>query len=224
VAEQRREYPELATEDLARIDVIGSAEDLSEFEDSSLDFVIANHLLEHLEDPIAGLIEFERVLRSGGVVYLGLPDQRTTFDCERELTSVPHLLRDHEDGVLTSRRDHYVDWARHVAHVGPAELEHYVQAQMSDEYSIDFHCWKPDTFLDFFFGARDRFRLDLEVVALAPPEKDDDLEFIVILAKGRFDGIRLPGKPPSRLRERVLNSQLGPPLGALWRAVKRVGK
>jgi hypothetical protein len=59
---------------------------------------------------------------------------------------------------------------------------------------------------------------------LAPPESDDDLEFIVILAKGRFDGIRLPGTPPSRLRERVLNSRLGPPLGALWRALKRAGR
>ena len=224
VEEQRQEYPELATEQFAPVDVIGSAEDLSQFEDSSIDFVIANHLLEHLEDPIAGLLEFQRVLRCGGVVYLGLPDQRRTFDRERALTSVAHLLCDHEDGVLTSRRDHYVDWARHVAHVEPEELDEYVEAQMSNAYSIHFHCWQPDTFLDFFVAAREKFELDFELVALAPPEKGDDLEFIVIIAKGRLDGIRLPGNPPSRLRELVLNSRFGPTLGALWRTVKRVGK
>jgi SAM-dependent methyltransferase len=224
VEEQRREYPELAGAKLPPVDVIGSAEDLLPFGKCSLDFVIANHLLEHLEDPIAALLEFERVLRPGGVVYLGLPDPRRTFDRDRDLTSVSHLLRDHEDGVLTSRRDHYVDWARHVAHVEPAELDEYVETQMSDAYSIHFHCWQPDTFLDFFVAVREKVGLDFEIVAFAPPESDDDLEFIVILAKGRFDGVRLPGTPPSRLRERVLNSRLGPPLGALWRALKRAGR
>ena len=222
VEEQRRQYPELAEEELAPVDVIGSAEDLSVFDDVSLDFVIANHLLEHLEDPIAGLLEFERVLKPGGVVYLGLPDQRRTFDRERELTSVEHLLRDHEEGIHTSRRDHYVDWARHVAHVQPGDLDGYVESFMSDEYSIHFHCWQPDTFLDFFVAVRQKFQLDFEVVAFAPPEKDDDLEFIVILAKGRHDRVRLPpGRPSSRLRDSVLSSRLGPPLRAVRRATTR---
>ena len=69
---QRRQYPDIVGPNLPAVDVIGSAEDLSPFGDSSVDFVIANHLLEHLEDPIAALLEFERVLRTG-VVYLGLP-------------------------------------------------------------------------------------------------------------------------------------------------------
>jgi SAM-dependent methyltransferase len=221
VEEQRRQYPELAGVELAPVDVIGSAEDLSAIDDSSVDFVIANHLLEHLEDPIAGLLEFERVLEAGGVLYLGLPDQRRTFDSERELTTVEHLLRDHEQGSVASRRDHYVDWARHVAHVQPSEFDSYVESLMSDAYSIHFHCWQPDTFLDFFVAVREKTGLDFEVLAFAPPEKEDDVEFIVILAKGRNDGVRLPpGPPPSRLRDSVLHSRLGPPLRALRRATK----
>jgi SAM-dependent methyltransferase len=219
VEEQRRQYPELADKELAPVDVIGDAEDLHAFADASLDFVIANHLLEHLEDPIAGLLEFERVLRPGGILYLGLPDPRRTFDRERELTSVEHLVRDHEEGALTSRRDHYVDWARHVAHVQPGELDGYVESYMSDEYSIHFHCWQPDTFLDFFVAVRQKFELDFELAAFAPPEHEDDVEFIVLLAKGRFDGVRLPpGRPPSRLRDAVMNSPIGPPLRAIRRA------
>jgi SAM-dependent methyltransferase len=212
--EQRSQYPELAG-------VIGSAEDLSAFDDASLDFVIANHLLEHLEDPVAGLLEFERVLKPGGMVYLGLPDQRRTFDSDRELTSVDHLLRDHEEGAVTSRRDHYVDWALHVAHVQPGELDSYVESYMSDAYSIHFHCWQPDTFLEFFVAVREKFGLDFELLAFAPPENEDDVEFIVILAKGRNNGVRLPpGAPPSRFRDAVLHSRLGPPLRALRRATK----
>src|ERR671911_993524 len=43
VDEQRQQYPELAEGLLAPVDVIGRADELSAFDDSSLDFVIANH-------------------------------------------------------------------------------------------------------------------------------------------------------------------------------------
>jgi SAM-dependent methyltransferase len=223
VEEQLRQYPEFAGGYLAPVDIIGRAEELNAFDDSSLDFVIANHLLEHVEDPIAGLLEFERVLKLGGLVYLGLPDQRQTFDRDRQLTSLEHLVRDHEEGALVSRRDHYVDWARNVDHVPPGEVESHVERLMSDGYSIHFHCWQPDTFLDFFVAVRERFHLDFEILAFAPPEEENDDEFILVLAKGRLNGVRFPPPfpppdSPSRLRDRVARTPLGPPLMALKRA------
>src|SRR6476469_2809969 len=74
----RSHYPELAHEPLAPISVLATAEDLSPIRTDSQDFVIANHLLEHCQNPIRALAEFDRVLKPGGILYLALPDKRFT--------------------------------------------------------------------------------------------------------------------------------------------------
>ena len=79
VDELRHHYPELAAEPLVEVDLIGDAEHLQALPVGSQDFVIANHLLEHLEDPLRGLAEMTRVLRPGGILYIALPDPRLTF-------------------------------------------------------------------------------------------------------------------------------------------------
>lgn len=201
-AELRRHYPELDGQPFAPVTIIGSAQDLSMLGDTSVDFVVANHLLEHLEDPIAALEEFQRVLRPDGVVYLALPDKRRTFDRQRELTTVDHLLEDHRTGGERNRAAHYLDWALRVDHKDEA----HARDLMDRGYSIHFHVWCADTFLDFLVHARLEFGLDFEVVQFAGLETEDDDEFILILVRGRGDLVRLPAAsaadplsaPPSR--------------------------
>src|SRR5262249_26079638 len=132
---------------------------------------------------------------------------------------------DHEQGPIVSRRDHYIDWARNVAHALPRDVTATADACMADDYSIHFHCWQPDTFLDFFVAAREKTGLDFEVAALAPPENEEDIEFMVILVKGRFDGVRFPPPlPRTRVRDLVARTPVGPPLMELDRALRRLRK
>jgi predicted SAM-dependent methyltransferase len=126
-----------------RVDVVDNGETLEKFDDESQDFVIAQHMLEHVEDPIATLETFMRVLRPGGVAFITLPDGRFSFDKARERTTVEHLLRDHEEGPEVSRRQHYEEWSK------------YVDAgKTADEYAAEdahhhFHVWELQTFLAF---------------------------------------------------------------------------
>ena len=53
----RREYPELRTHDLVEVDVVDDGETLATVADASADFVIANHFIEHTEDPIRTLAQ-----------------------------------------------------------------------------------------------------------------------------------------------------------------------
>jgi ubiquinone/menaquinone biosynthesis C-methylase UbiE len=108
--EQRRHYPSLPTT-LVVPDIIGDADRLTPLADASQDFVIANHLLEHLPDPIGALKEWYRVLRPGGILFLAPPDKRLTFDKNRPRTTLAHLVADHRDPGEGSRFRHYEEYA-----------------------------------------------------------------------------------------------------------------
>lgn len=241
----REHYPELKDFNLVPVDVIGTAEDLSAFADGSLDFVVANHLFEHLEYPIKALLEFQRVLRPGGVLYLALPDKRITFDKKREVTAIDHLIEEQKQGLADqNRRAHYLDWAERVDGKDPgAETEAHADGLMAIPYSIHFHVWRPDTFLDFLAAVRREFPLQLEPIQFAGLEAPDDFEFIVLLAKPDGENPVLPAHPEvqeaaaptpapaaaapapngfvvrssAKLKELVRDTPLEPPL----RAIKR---
>lgn len=192
----REHYPELADWDLVPVDVIGTAEDLSEFADESLDFVIANHLFEHLEYPVKALVEFQRVLRPGGVAYLALPDKRRSFDKKRELTTVNHVIEEERNGQAEqNRRAHYLDWAENVDEKDPgAAAEAHADELMAIPYSIHFHVWRPDTFLDLLAAVRREFPVTLQPIQFAALESPDDAEFVILLAKPNGDEPVLPAR------------------------------
>ena len=117
-----------------------------------MDFVVANHFMEHTQDPIGTLACHLRVLRPGGVLYLAIPDKRRTFDRTRPVTTLEHLLRDHLEGPECSRREHYDEWAREVSSVlnGVPEnlFEQEARTLEESEYSIHFHVWTPMAWLE----------------------------------------------------------------------------
>jgi predicted SAM-dependent methyltransferase len=180
VAELRAHYPELNGLPLVDVDVIDDGERLAAIPDESVDFVIANHFLEHCQDPLRALASFCRVLRVGGTVYLAVPDKRKTFDADRPVTSLDHLLRDHAEGPEVSRRSHFQEWARLVDRVEEAELERHVNELMAKDYSIHYHVWTQAELLELLASLRTRLGLPFEVEVLLRNEH----EHIAILEKG----------------------------------------
>lgn len=134
-AELRARYPEYAHQWIVDPAVIDDAETLATVPDASVDFVIANHVLEHLENPLGALRSWLRALRPDGIVYLAIPDKRRTFDAERPSTPLDHLLRDASEGPGWSRTAHYEEWVRLVE---PHEDAAALEAERKD---IHFHVW-----------------------------------------------------------------------------------
>ena len=129
VEDLRAHYPELAELPLTRVDVVDDGERLETFEDESVDFMVANHFLEHCEDPIGTIETHLRKLRPGGVLFYAVPDKRYTFDFRRPRTTLAHVIADYENGPDASRRDHYLEWERMVYEPGNARAGRVSGAQ-----------------------------------------------------------------------------------------------
>jgi SAM-dependent methyltransferase len=179
--EQRRHYPELDAYALVNPDMVAEADQLHALPDGSQDFVIANHVLEHLSDPIGALKEWHRVLRSEGVLFLALPDKRRTFDRDRPRTTLGHLIADHRDRGAASRHDHYVEYSRLLHNKSGDELENDVANLMASDDSIHLHVWISEDIAESLDYARNVIGLCWTILEQA--EITDSDEFIYVLQK-----------------------------------------
>lgn len=132
---------------------VDDAATLGTFGDRSLDFVIAHHVLEHLEDPIAALETLLRVLRPHGILLLTLPDARFTFDAPRARTTAEHALRDHVEGPQSSRRGHYEEWARLIEGVPQEGVAARAAEYARQDARHHFHVWELEDFLELVRAA-----------------------------------------------------------------------
>jgi SAM-dependent methyltransferase len=86
---------------------IREAADLEGLPSEGYDAVLASHVIEHLADPIRGVLEWARVLRQGGHLLLVVPHKERTHDRHRPVTALEHMVEDHERGVGEDDETHF---------------------------------------------------------------------------------------------------------------------
>lgn len=184
VPDLRRHYPELAHEELVPVDVVDDGEKLLRFEAESLDFVIANHMLEHCENPIATLLRFFEVLKPQGLLYLAIPDKRFSFDKDRRVTPLQHLLDDFYKGPEGSREAHFREWVDLVCNIrDPEQASKQLHVLLDMNYSIHFHVWTQREIFELIdhLGTL----VDFEIEAFLR----NDTECVFLLRNGRFQPV-----------------------------------
>ena len=76
------------------------------FEDDSFDLIFYHHVIEHVDDPAASLIELERVLKPGGWIFIGTPNRH------RLVSSVgAHQQSEWESTLANKMKDNLRDWS-----------------------------------------------------------------------------------------------------------------
>lgn len=118
------------------------------YREESFNFILSEHVLEHVRDPIGMLKEWMRVLKPEGHVFLFLPNPAVTFDRFRKRTTLQHLIQDHEG--QDSDQAHLADWFKNVLDHGLARQYQY---KYSQEEVLEFgllhrHVWQADDIHD----------------------------------------------------------------------------
>jgi predicted SAM-dependent methyltransferase len=162
-ADLRKHYAELAHEDLVEADIIDNGEQLETIGDSTEDFVIANHFIEHCQNPIQALQNHFRVLKPGGVLYLAVPDKRFTFDVDRPCTTIEHILRDYREGPDWSKRQHFEEWSRLVNKFQGIDADKGTEYLLKIDYSIHFHVWGAAELLELITTAQRFVTFEVEL-------------------------------------------------------------
>lgn len=165
VEDLRNQYPELEKKNLVNVDIIDDGEQLDSVDDGSQDFVIANHFLEHCQNPIRTIENMLRVLNVNGILFMAIPDKRFSFDIDRPVTSYEHLEKDYAEGPEWSKKKHFEEWARLVDKIElEMELDKRVQQLLNMNYSIHFHVWTQNELIELMLNLKKRFTFEIEMV------------------------------------------------------------
>lgn len=160
----RKQYPELTSNKLITVDIIDDGELLRTINDSTQDFVVANQFLEHCQNPIGAMSNMLRVLKKGGVLYLSIPDKRYSFDADRPVTSIEHLLKDYQEGPECSKKQHFEEWIRYIDKIKKdAEVEERISHLMKLDYSIHYHVWTQDEMLELVSTLKKKLHFNFDV-------------------------------------------------------------
>jgi len=180
--ELKKQYPELNDVKLVHVDIIDNGEVLEKIENESLNFIIANHFIEHARNPMGTIKNWLPKLRLGGIIFMAVPDKYHSFDIDRELTSLQHMIADYCSDPkerLSYDRQHFVEWASLVQKVPVNDVESRANQLIKIDYSIHFHTFTLQSFLEMLHHLKHEYKFPFAIKACA----DNTDEFLVILVR-----------------------------------------
>ena len=118
---------------------IGTASDIGE-PDSSLDFVFASHVFEHLHNPIGHLKYWSEKLRSGGLVLLVVPQQSGTKDFNQNFSNISNLKQEECGNKFLPSPENYYAWSQ-------GRGKEYIDKLILEKASIHVHTYDYDSMI-----------------------------------------------------------------------------
>lgn len=184
IEELRKHNISFDFENCVKVDIFDDGERLESLKDASLDFVISNHFIEHCENPLKSIENMIRIIKSNGILFLSIPDKRFTFDKDRPVTPLEHILKDYYEGPIHSKRAHYEEWVKYLGNSANLSNKHFdnfmdeVNYLMKIDYSIHYHVWTQTEILEYVLFLKklfDNFEIEIFLKNIS--------EIVVVLKK-----------------------------------------
>lgn len=183
-------FPEIESDLLVDVDYIVNLDEdrLSDKVKPLYDFVVMNHVIEHVANPISVLEQLFEVTAPGGYVIISAPDKEFTFDKPRQLTPFDHLLSEYEQKTTFVDDSHYLDFIRHTAPEvftsGDAQLLAATLASVRERRE-HAHVWDTESFLDFLASSTRHLKIDANVEFVSKAATNN-IECFVMLKKAKI--------------------------------------
>jgi SAM-dependent methyltransferase len=172
------------------------SDDLSFIKSKKLDFVIANHVIEHVVNPIRFLKKISDNLDKGGLIFLTVPNMEYTHDINRAFTRYSHLRAEFYLNTKRLSNRHIKDYLKNklpVENIHPRTKEYFLNNNLPLSYydgntlplnpftrmrlysyhrnrSIHVHVWSRASFDFFLRRSIDLFKLNFTIKHSLPTE------------------------------------------------------
>jgi radical SAM superfamily enzyme YgiQ (UPF0313 family) len=135
------------------VDIVACGDDIP-LPDGSQEFILSSHVLEHFPNPIKALLEWDRLLIPGGIIFMIVPHKERTFDKHKDRTLLKHLIKDF---VTNNTEPH------------------------GDPYGHD-HCWITEDILELIDWMNDTF-VKWEIVEVQDVDDKVGNGFTIVIRK-----------------------------------------
>jgi SAM-dependent methyltransferase len=176
--------------------------DLTGLDDGVYDAVISSHVIEHTANPLRALEAWRRVTVPGGHLLIVAPHGEGTFDRRRPVTTIEHMIADHERGTGEEDLTHLEETLRLHDFARDVRQERATwEAQRRDNVAtrvLHHHVFTTPSLLRLvdhaglqLLACETRFPHDIYVLGRFAAQRPDNTAFLAIPRRSPFRGDRV---------------------------------
>ena len=175
-------YPALSGFDLVDVEYVCPADDLHSIPTDSQDFLIASHVFEHLPNPIGWLMEFYRVCKNEGIIYLTVPEKTRTGDKFRTRTPLSHMIDDYKSPSSERDLEHFREHI-HMSPIDTDAFEKEAKILQKTSESFHYHVFLEEDVIDIINWCNRNIAVHFEIIDHKPLLLNNpaDLDFALII-------------------------------------------
>lgn len=137
-----------------KVDIVANGDDIP-LPDESQDFIVSSHVIEHFPNPIKALIEWDRLVKVSGIIFMIVPHKERTFDRKKECTPLEHLIEDFKNN----------------------------NTQPHSHPNGHDHCWVTETFVELINYMIEKLHMEWEIVQIQDVDDKVGNGFTVVIRK-----------------------------------------